>query len=197
MWRLVLGDHCQCQKGFCGWVKLSLAGNCPRIPFSKEMWRLMLSTVLTLVFTSFQICLLADCAAPELNYHSPWCFTGPTVPPGSSEAESTLSLARDPQRPLNLWEIALKKKLCHGDFSKCWEHLPAVARLWQVAAKDLSFSALIKHIYTPVRLGGNLSLSTAACRCDSFYQDCESGPNEQVANVSCSKSRGRCIVSLL
>lgn len=122
MWRLVLGDHCQCQKGFCGWVKLSLAGNCPRIPFSKEMWRLMLSTVLTLVFTSFQICLLADCAAPELNYHSPWCFTGPTVPPGSSEAESTLSLARDPQRPLNLWEIALKKKLCHGDFSKCWEH---------------------------------------------------------------------------
>lgn len=73
----------------------------------------------------------------------------------------------------------------------------SLARLWQVTAKDLSFSALIKHIYTPVRPEGNLSLSTAARRCDSFYQDRESGPNEQVANVSCSKSRGRCIVSLL
>lgn len=92
VWRPVLSDHCQRQESLCGWGKLSLAGNCPRIQFSKEIWRLMPNIVLRLVSTSFQICLLADCAAPELNYHNPWCcFTAPKTPWASRRPRACLT----------------------------------------------------------------------------------------------------------
>lgn len=95
----------------------------------------MPSTVLTLVFTS-----RAELSQSAVLFYS---TKGPT---GSSEAQSILNLARDPQRPSEPSGNCSEKRWA------MWT-LPAVgniplAGLWQVTAKDLSSSVLVKRAYS-------------------------------------------------